>query len=151
MLDMSRIDPHDLFMSYLNGSEVRQRAAELAADTDTDVEPSAGDRYAGHHFRWLAKRTGIPVGTLHNATRDRPQGISLSLVFKLAVALRRADEKISDAVAAIVAEDGPPAEQPADKPAEKPTPERTRDPSSPPPRPDRDRKGPPRTDLKQAS
>lgn len=134
-------------MPYLNGHEVRRRAAEFASSaTETSAEP-AGTRYADHHFRWLSQQTGIPVGTLHNATREHPQVISLSRVFRLASLLRRKDEKISETVAAIVAEEEqPPAKEPESAPG------RPRDPHSPPPRRGKDdNKGPRRADLKAAS
>lgn len=134
-------------MPTLNGPEVRLRAAEMASTVaDSNVEP--GTRQADDHIRWLSQRTGIPIGTLHNVTRDHPQGISLSRVFTLAASLRRRGEKISDTVAAIVAEQG--EDEPEKDPSD-PVQDRPRDPSSPPSRPKRERTGPPRSDLKAAS
>lgn len=126
--------PHDSRM-LLNGTEVRHRAAELApADPDLTAD---GARYAQRHFMWLSEQSGIPVGTLHNATRDhRPQGIVLSRVYD---------------VAAIVRDEDKPDEQ---KPEPSPPKERPRDPSSPPPRKNGkdNQRGPKRTaELRAAS
>lgn len=113
-------------MAFLNGHEVRQRAAELAPQdatykTKRDAQP---------HFAWLSKRTGIPVGTIHNATREtNPQTISLQRVYALASHLCRDGEDIRAAADAITAEEEKPKPRPEpDKPA------RERDPSSPPAR-----------------
>lgn len=136
-------------MALLNGHEVRHRAAELAPSvTGSNVEPSE-TRNAAWHIAWAAQAAGIPVGTLHNATRDHnPQGISLGRVYDLAAALRRPDETdIRAVVAAIIAKDEN-TENDDDEP-EPVRDERPRDPSSPPKRDDR--KGPPRSDLKAAS
>ncbi len=101
------MNEHDLFMPTLNGPEVRHRAAELAPPGHA----TAGDgerRRAHRHFAWLSQRSGIPVGTLQNATRDHnPQGITLVRVYDIANALRRDDEKLRDVVAAITVDDVP--------------------------------------------
>lgn len=133
---------------FLNGHEVRHRAAELAPAA---VEPTDGKRNASPHFEWLEKMSGIPVGTLHNATRDNsPQGVSLTRVYDLAKCLRRPGEELPAVVSAILAggEEGKPEPKP------EPKPERQRDPSSPPPRKNGkdDQRGPKRTaDMRAAS
>lgn len=135
-------------MALLNGHEVRHRAAELAPSvTDSNVEPS-DTRNAARHIAWAAQASGIPVGTLHNATRDHnPQGISLGRVYDLAAALRRPDETdIRTVVAAIIAKDDKP-ETDDDEP-EPVRDERPRDPSGPPNR--NDPKGPPRAEADPA-
>lgn len=151
MLDQTRMYTHDLVMPILNGHEVRHRAAELYAADDDAATPDS-KRGAQPHVLWLAERSGIPVGTIHNATRDHdPQALSLHRVYELATALRRTGEEVRDVFAAITSGNSEPT---PDKDDELPQPreERPRDPVGPPPRPDRDRKGPPRSaDLKAAS
>jgi hypothetical protein len=91
-------------MSILNGPEVRGRAAELAA-ADAGSLPN-GDRGARPHLAWLAERSGIPVGTIQNATRDNsPQVIALNRVVDIARVLRRDGESLRDVVVAITAGD----------------------------------------------
>lgn len=89
-------------MPLLNGHEVRHRAAELAPPiADTNAE-SGGVRSGRWYFLWLSVQSGIPLGTIHNATRDHnPQGISLPRVYALAEHLRRRDEDIRAVVSAI--------------------------------------------------
>lgn len=136
-------------MPFLNGHEVRLRAAEMAsAVAGSSVEPG-GTRQADHHIRWLAQETGIPVGTLHNATREHPQVISLSRVLTIAALLKRKDERVRDTVAAIIVEQDEDPPKKDDEPD--PVQDRPRDPSGPPGRPDRERKGPPRSELAAAS
>lgn len=134
-------------MAILNGSEVRHRAAELVP-ADFDAK-GAGARDAARHLVWLAEQSGLPVGTIHNVTRDHnPQGLSLDRIYQLAAPLRRPDEGIRDAVAAILATEQPNQPQP------QPEQERPRDPSGPPNRTngDDDHRGPKRSvDLRQAS
>jgi len=138
-------------MPFLNGHEVRHRAAELSSSGGEDAASAdlVGARQAKRHILWLAEQSGIPVGTIHNATRDHsPQVISLPKVYELASTLRRDDEDVRDTVAAIVAKD--------DEPKEKPDPkkDRPRDPAAPPPRRNgKDNRRAPRraAALKQAS
>lgn len=136
-------------MAILNGSEVRRRAAELAPRGLSYTAPSDGIREAAPHFEWLSDRTGIPVGTIHNATRDQnPQTISLPRVFDLARHLCRSGEDLQVVVAAIT------ADEPKPDPKPEPKPERERDPSSPPPRKNGkdNRRGPRRAvDMRAAS
>jgi hypothetical protein len=135
---------------FLNGPEVRHRAAEFAPAGDDSPADSA--RRAQRHLAWLSDQSGIPVGTLHNATRGHnPQTISLPRVYDLAAVLRRDSEDIRDTVAAIVsAADDKPADKPEEKKADRP-----RDPSGPPPRRNGkdNQRGPQRadTDLQAAS
>lgn len=97
------MNPHDLFMPVLNGHEVRHRAAELAPSAaGPHVEPGR-TREGRSHFVWLSQQSGIPVGTLQNATRDHnPQVVSLPRVYQLAASLSRPGEDVRDVVAAIV-------------------------------------------------
>lgn len=134
-------------MAILNGPEVRRRAAELAPRGLSPKPSSDGIREAAPHFEWLSDRTGIPVGTIHNATRDaNPQNISLPRVYDLARHLCRAGEELQVVVAAITGGDDqkPKPEEPKERP---------RDPSSPPPRRNGkdNKRGPGRAELKAAS
>lgn len=136
---------------FLNGQEVRHRAAELAsADPGTKSQPETA-RDAQRHIVWLSEQVGIPVGTLHNVTREaNPQTISITKAFDLAKALRRTHESVKQVFDAITADD--PEEQPAETPAEQPTQPRRRDPSAPPGRSARkDPRGPRRDDMQEAS
>jgi hypothetical protein len=141
-------------MAFLNGREVRERAAELAPRGLSHRSPSDSLRDAAPHITWLADRTGIPVGTLHNATRETsPQPVSQMRVFDLAAQLARAGEDVRDVAAAITAGDEQPEPTP-DPPSIPPsTPERERDPSGPKPRKNgkSDRRGPPRSASFQAA
>lgn len=148
MLDMERMNTHDLVM-FLNGQEVRHRAAELAP-ADQSGETA---RNAARHFVWLSQQSGIPVGTIHNATRDtNPQGISLPRVYDLAAPLCRPGEDIREVVAAIALDDDKPEDDAGTEPETEN--ERPRDPSAPPGRKNgkNDRRGPRKSaDLRQAS
>jgi hypothetical protein len=138
-------------MAILNGREVRERAAELAPRGLSHKAPADNPRVAAPHFAWLAERTGIPVGTIHNATREtNPQPVSLTRVFDLATHLSRAGEDVREVAAAITAGDD---QKPEPKPEPEPK-ERPRDPSSPPPRRNGkdNRRGPKRAEnLERAS
>lgn len=99
--------PHYRVMPKLNGSRVRHRVAAKDWDLST-----------------LSEATGIPEGTLKNATREHdPQPVSLRRVYRLIDAL---DLPLGELVAA--SSDGVP--------------------DSPPPQPDKGPKGPPRRDEK---
>lgn len=146
------MNTHDMHMPIrLNGQEVRHRAAEMAVVGGGPASTDLGSRNAREHILWLAEQTGIPVGTIHNATRDHsPQTISLLKVYELAAVLRRDDEDVRDTVEAITAKDD-------EKPEPKPDPkkdERPRDPAAPPRRKNgKDNHRGPRRDaeLRQAS
>ena len=138
-------------MAILNGREVRERAAELAPRGLSHKPIGDTPRDAAPELMWLSERTGIPVGTIHNATREtNPQPVSLTRVFDLASHLSRAGEDVRDVVAAITAGE----DQPKPEPQPEPQRERERDPSSPPPRKNGkdDRRGPRRTaEMRAAS
>jgi hypothetical protein len=140
----------------LNGHEVRHRAAELAPRDpgDKPAEDTEPARPAARHFLWLSKQSGVPVGTIHNATRDsNPQGISMGKVYDLAAHLARTGEDIRDVVAAIVLGEDKPEDDSADEEPE-PARERPRDPSSPPARKNGkdDQRGPRRSaEMRRAS
>jgi hypothetical protein len=136
-------------MAILNGREVRERAAELAPRGLSHKAPGDTPRDAAPELMWLSERTGIPVGTIHNATRGtNPQPVSLTRVFDLAAHLSRAGEDVREVAAAITAGDEQPKPEPKPEPKERP-----RDPSSPPARRNGkdNRRGPKRADLKAAS
>lgn len=92
-------------MPTLNGPEVRHRAAELVPAGYTTTADGER-RNAQRHFVWLAERSGIPVGTIQNATRDNnPQGIALGKVYDIAAVIRREGEDLRDTVTAITLQD----------------------------------------------
>lgn len=107
-----------LVMPTLQGSKVRTRAAARGWD-----------------LAQLAAVTGIPHGTLRNATRDRkPQGLSLTRVYGVARALRDGDDPLDQVVAEITAgkdDDGVPSTPPPPKKPPKKEPRRKNDPKGP--------------------
>lgn len=110
------------------------RWGDLRAELDIDQGTSA-------------EALGINKRTLQNIETNPLQSVSLTVIYRAArlygvsAAWLRGDRS----------EDGTPA-APPEEPAKPPVrEERDPDPSAPPPRPDRGRKGPPRTDLAEAS
>jgi hypothetical protein len=89
-----------------------------------------------------AAALGIPTGSLRNIESVRGRPVSLRVI-------HRAARLYSRSVDWLQGKDDKPEEIPKEEPARRdPTPS---EPTAPPSRPDRDRKGPPRTELAAAS
>jgi lambda repressor-like predicted transcriptional regulator len=105
-------------MPTIHGSKVRTRAAAR-----------------GWGLAQLAAETGIPHGTLRNATRDRhPQELSLPRIYDVARALG-GDQPVDQVVADLMTakdDDGVPSTPPPQPKPKKKEPRRKDDPKGPP-------------------
>lgn len=111
------MDAHDHHMPTLHGSKVRTRAAAR-----------------GWGLAQLAAETGIPHGTLRNATRDRdPQELSLPRIYDVARALCSSETHLDQTVSEITAkdDDGVPSTPPPTPKPPKKEPRRKDDPKGP--------------------
>lgn len=104
-------------MPTVNGPEVRHRAAERGWD-----------------LARLASETGIPHGTLRNATRDRePQELSLPRIYEVSRVLARPGETPRQLVDELMTgrNDGVPSNPPSQPKPPKKEPGRKDDPKGP--------------------